>query len=118
MLITISSKDKGNISFEGTLSTVTNVHNANKVRTLAGALYTFNNGIYKTIKVNITQMNNSLKEKLEFILLGGKLDITTEVGDEYYSVAFVDSQIDYTNENEKMFSANLTFENNLLVENE
>ena len=83
MVITLSNGKK-NITFEGKLSFTTKIHNFNKVRTLAGAGYTFNNGVYKLINVNITFINKSDILLLEHILLNGILDIETNylIGEE------------------------------------
>ena len=113
MLITISNESR-NITFEGKLSYTTKIHNSNKVRTLAGAGYTFNNGVYRVITLNIFYMQKTDIPKLESIILNGVLDIETEVGDNFYRVACTNDTIDYTDENEKLVSVNLTFESNIL----
>ena len=113
MVITLSNGKK-NITFEGKLSFTTKIHNFNKVRTLAGAGYTFNNGVYKLINVNITFINKSDILLLEHILLNGILDIETETSDNYYRVACINDSLDYVEENEHFVSVNLQSENNIL----
>mgnify|MGYP001710323595 CR=1 FL=1 len=51
---------------------------------------------------------------LENILLNGVLDIETEVGDNFYRVAFVGDTLDYQDENENEVSLSLQFEGNIL----
>ena len=113
MLITISNGER-NITFEGKLSPVTRIHNFNKVRTLAGAGYTFNNGTYRSLTVNVIYMNKVDIPVLENIILNGVLDIETEVGDNYYRVACVNESLEYTDENETQVSVTLNFETNIL----
>ena len=114
MLITISSNSGRNISFEGKLSYTTKIHNFNKVRTLAGAGYTFNNGVYRLINLTISSMLKSNIPTLENIILSGVLDIETEVGDNFYKVACINESIDYVDENELEVSLQLQFESNIL----
>ena len=114
MLITISNETTRNITFEGKLSYTTKIHNSYKVRTLAGSGYTFNNGVYKIININVTKMDKSDIPTLENIILNGVLDIKTEVGDNFYKVAFVGDSLDYQDENEFEVSLNMQFENNIL----
>lgn len=113
MLITISNGER-NITFEGKLSTITKIHNFNKVRTLSGAGYTFNNGTYKGLTLNVIYMNKVDIPLLENIILNGVLDIETEVGDNYYRVACVNESLEYTDENETQVSVTLNFETNIL----
>ena len=113
MLITISNEHR-NFTFEGKLTYSTRIHNSYKVRTLAGAGHTFNNGTYKIIIVNVIYMNKTDIPVLENIILNGILDIETEVGDNYYRVACVNESIDYIEENENTVSVQLQFENNIL----
>jgi hypothetical protein len=113
MLITISNENR-NFTFEGKLSYITKIHNSYKIRTLAGSGYTFNNGTYRIISVNISYMNKTDIPVLENIILNGVLDIETEVGDNYYRVACVNESIDYIDENETLVSVQLQFENNIL----
>ena len=113
MLITISNENR-NITFEGKINYSTKIHNSYRVRTLAGAGHTFNNGTYKIITVNVTYMNKTDIPILENIILNSILDIETEVGDNYYRVACVNESIDYIDENENLVSVQLQFENNIL----
>lgn len=117
MLITIKDKYNVNLTFSGEIKVITKIHNQQVVRTLAGSGYTFNNGKYRAISMSINKLKRKDIETLEFLLLRGYLDITTEYGDNYYNVVFVGSQIDYTQENENTFSTNLEFENNILIDN-
>lgn len=114
MLITISNETTRNITFEGKLTYTTKIHNSQKVRTLAGAGYTFNNGVYKVVNISVIKMNKTDIPILENILLNGVLDIETEVGDNFYRVAFVGDTLDYQDENENEVSLNLQFEGNIL----
>lgn len=114
MLITISNKDNVNFSFEGTISDSTIIHNANEQRTLAGVGYQFNNGKYKVIRVSISEINKSDKERLEHIILNGAVNITTEVGEDYINVVCTNQNIDYNNENEDKISTSLEFKTNIL----
>lgn len=113
MLITISNENR-NITLEGKLSFTTKIHNSYKVRTLAGSGYTFNNGTYKIITVNVIFLNKKDIPVLENIILNGVLDIETEVGDNYYRVACVNESLEYQDENETQVSIQLQFENNIL----
>lgn len=113
MLITISNGSR-NITLEGKLSYTTRIHNFNKVRTLAGAGYTFNNGTYRSITVNVIYMDKTDVPMLENIILNGVLDIETEVGDNYYRVACVNESLEYNDENETQVSIQLQFETNIL----
>lgn len=113
MLITISNENR-NITLEGKLSFTTKIHNSYKVRTLAGSGYTFNNGTYRIITVNVIFLDKKDIPVLENIILNGVLDIETEVGDNYYRVACVNENLDYQDENETQVSIQLQFENNIL----
>ena len=113
MLITIKDKHNVNLTFSGEIKVITKIHNQQVVRTLSGSGYTFNNGKYKTINMTINKLSRKDIETLEFLVLRGYVDITTEYGDNYYNVVFVSSQIDYTQENEDTFSTSLEFENKI-----
>lgn len=114
MLITISNETFRNFTFEGKLTYTTKVHNFQKVRTLAGAGYTFNNGAYKVININVIKMDKTDIPILENIILSGTLDIETEVGDNFYKVAFAGDSLEYQDENELEVSLNMQFESNIL----
>ena len=114
MLITISNETTRNITFEGKLSYTTKIHNSQKIRTLAGAGYVFNNGTYKVINITVIKMNKTDIPTLENIILTGVLDIETGVGDNFYKVAFVGDGLEYQDENELEVSLTMQFESNIL----
>ena len=113
MLVTISN-DSTSMTVEGKITYSTRIHNPSRVRTLAGAGYTFNNGSYRIIQLNIAYLEKKDIFKLENMMLSSVLDIKTEVGENFYKVACVNETFEYQDENETQVSLNLTFETNIL----